>query len=323
MCITLRYFLKNKYSNALVRSALHECRGFSGDRVKTLFASRQSRELLLSNGLKEELLAFLPGIKEEVWRFGERPHFNASLNAIDLLNVMGERYWDEVFDHHLKASDEHSMPYLKAAATTFVPLTVDTIHVLLSEETQLGTLVEPQIAVLNGLSNDGQLTILSSYLRDILAEMRTSKTYRGVKKFHPQLAMSCLRLMNKKLQSNMLQLDDMFIQYKNMKSADLATRVEHNVGKALRYACRYWLYHVMEMNREDIDMIEEDIRVFFFGERHFLHWIEVISATAQVKQAQECLLLFYNWLKVTPATEIVFECLTLCYRGTRRYNKVY
>ena len=84
--------------------------------------------------------------------------------------------------------------------------------------------------------------------------------------------LNCLRVMEGSLEEDICQL-----QWPGTKvSAVDPEHVSHHVSRELWYACVYWPYHFQQSRRP----LDEDL-IYSFLSRHFLHWIEVLSLSAE------------------------------------------
>ena len=91
---------------------------------------------------------------------------------------------------------------------------------------------------------------------------------------HTELLYSCLNLMKKQLKRNICNLDDCIVL---RKVSELSTCQNSHIGDALKYACRFWTRHLVEMPSSgcDTEKVQKAIDEFFT--MHLLFWIEVLS----------------------------------------------
>ena len=108
---------------------------------------------------------------------------------------------------------------------------------------------------------------------------------------HLKLALSCLKLMNRSLEQNLLSLPDYAL---NSEVEDLQARIEGRIGIALQYACKSWYSHLIEA-KGDTATVVSALRSFL--EEGFLAWLEVLSVTGAVRDAIVALENLMQWLQ--------------------------
>jgi hypothetical protein len=108
---------------------------------------------------------------------------------------------------------------------------------------------------------------------------------------HLKLALHCLRLMNSKLEQNLLSLPSYVL---NREVDDLEERRNDHVGAALEYACKSWHSHLMEV-RGDVKTIVPALRSFL--QEGFLAWLEVLSVAGAARNAATALENLVPWLE--------------------------
>ena len=108
---------------------------------------------------------------------------------------------------------------------------------------------------------------------------------------HPKFALSCLELMNKSLQQNLLSLPDYAL---NLEVEDLEMRIKDQISVALQYACKYWHSHLTEA-RGDVSTIVPILRSFL--QKGFLAWLEVLSVIGAAREAVTALENLMLWLQ--------------------------
>ncbi|KAJ9601892.1 hypothetical protein H2200_013607 [Cladophialophora chaetospira] len=88
---------------------------------------------------------------------------------------------------------------------------------------------------------------------------------------HACLSDQCLALLQSPggLRKDICELQDPGIRREDID----ATVIDKHISPALRYACRYWIYHLQQSGRIVCD---NDI-VAKFLQQHFLHWLESLS----------------------------------------------
>jgi hypothetical protein len=108
---------------------------------------------------------------------------------------------------------------------------------------------------------------------------------------HLKLAQSCFELMNNNLEQNVLSLPDYTL---NSEVEDLEMRVEGDISTALKYACKSWFSHLVEV-RGDVIAIVSVLRGFL--EKRFLAWLEVLSVIKATRDAIIALEKLMPWLQ--------------------------
>ena len=108
---------------------------------------------------------------------------------------------------------------------------------------------------------------------------------------HLEFAMSCLRLMNDRLDQNLLSIPDFAL---NSEVDDLQIRIEDGVSVALQYACKSWHNH-LTVARGDVTDVVSLLRSFM--EEKFLAWLEVASVLGAVRGAIVALAQLIPWLR--------------------------
>jgi len=115
--------------------------------------------------------------------------------------------------------------------------------------------------------------------------------YLSPRASHAKLVLDCLKLMNSSLEQNLLSLPNHAL---NAEVDDLETRVKHQIGTALQYACRFWHNHLTEA-RGDIMAITTALHNFL--QEGFLAWLEVLSVIGAAWDAVIALEKLISWLQ--------------------------
>ena len=108
---------------------------------------------------------------------------------------------------------------------------------------------------------------------------------------HLELLTNCLRMMNDRLEPNVLSLPGYSL---NSEVKDLQAKIDCRVGNALQYACRSWHNH-LTWAWEGITDIIPYLRTFL--EETFLAWLEVLSVLGEVGGAAVALEELMMWLQ--------------------------
>jgi hypothetical protein len=111
---------------------------------------------------------------------------------------------------------------------------------------------------------------------------------------HLSVAIACLRLMNEYLHEDICNIKDFAVA--NTDIANLQERLDRYVPESLRYACIYWILHVVSASgiAPFIEELEQ------FCENHILHWIEVLSLLRNLGSAFHGLPRALDWCRVSP-----------------------
>ena len=92
---------------------------------------------------------------------------------------------------------------------------------------------------------------------------------------HEEILLACLGLMEKELKTNIYNLDD-YTVLSEVKG--LPTYGDH-VEDALKYACKFWTKHLLEIPSSSPHAEEVQKAIDKFFTIYLLHWIEVLAIT--------------------------------------------
>ena len=110
---------------------------------------------------------------------------------------------------------------------------------------------------------------------------------------HAELLVSCLELMNQRLEQNLCKLPD---GVTNSEVDDLEERVEKHIDQALQYACKSWHKHLVNVKPAHALKITPLLNTFL--EKRFLFWLEVLSVLGVASEALDALDATAKWLDV-------------------------
>ena len=110
---------------------------------------------------------------------------------------------------------------------------------------------------------------------------------------HTELLVGCLQLMNRSLKQNVCNLPDGVM---NCEVDDLKERTEERIDRTLKYACRTWYKHLVDMTPTHTLKITPVLHGFL--ERRFLFWLEVLSVLGAVREGVNALEVAAKWLDV-------------------------
>jgi len=144
---------------------------------------------------------------------------------------------------------------------------------------EVKTALDSLRSVLNIPKDESQpVRIFHPSFRDFLLDKQRCSD-RGFwineKERHIDLFRHCLELMSKRLQQNICDIREPGVWITEI-SKDMIQSV---ITADLRYACRYWVYHLQQGNS-----VEEDSRILRFLMQHLLHWLEVLSLIGEVSE---------------------------------------
>ena len=110
---------------------------------------------------------------------------------------------------------------------------------------------------------------------------------------HSELSVGCLMLMMRTLEKDMCELPG---AVPNSEVADLHERIERCLDPALRYACKSWQKHLVDVHTTDTDNITAILHLFLA--KKFLFWLEVLSVIGAAREAVDALEAVAKWLEV-------------------------
>ena len=100
--------------------------------------------------------------------------------------------------------------------------------------------------------------------------------------------------MNSKLRTNICRLTDETVL--NDRISNLASRLAEHVPEELVYSCQFWSEHLEHALNQDPELL---LLWHEFCEKHILHWLEVMSLTAETKNAMTAVRNVQKWLPVS------------------------
>ena len=121
------------------------------------------------------------------------------------------------------------------------------------------------------------------------------------------LAGCCLRMMGDGLKFNICELESSHVR--NSQVPNLSTRVETAISFELRYSCRYWVSHLTQSKRGEL---EDLVKEFLLGPT-ILYWVEVLSLLGKLEVAM------YSALELSKWHEVSGGCL-FCERNSSNYR---
>ncbi|KAK7985500.1 hypothetical protein PG988_003122 [Apiospora saccharicola] len=128
-------------------------------------------------------------------------------------------------------------------------------------------------------TDDSPLRLHHPSFRDFLLDNERCKDeslWVDEKQAHRRLADSCIRLMSKSLKPDICGVGAPGTLISDIENS----RIERCLPRAVQYACRYWVEHLL---RSAVQLHEGDSIDSFLRE-HFLHWIEALSWIGKVPE---------------------------------------
>ncbi|KIJ27467.1 hypothetical protein M422DRAFT_271383 [Sphaerobolus stellatus SS14] len=147
--------------------------------------------------------------------------------------------------------------------------------------------------VLAEQNNDHLLQSCHKSFTDFMLEQERSGEFGVKEELHGlYLADTCLQSMNTKLKFNILGLSR---GYFNRDIVDLTEQVSVSIPQSLQHACKYWseYYPVRNLTVQSKNSIQ-NLEIFL--QKHFFHWLEVLSILSAGYYATSLLKTANKWL---------------------------
>jgi hypothetical protein len=119
------------------------------------------------------------------------------------------------------------------------------------------------------------------------------RVYIRTEEAHLFLFLECLRVMNEQLRKNICEIEDPGLF--NTEVKDLAGSIERHISEELRYACVYWMDHLVQAEAFSEEMTSA---LSTFCHAQLLPWLEALSLTGHLRAAVEGIPRVIGWLKV-------------------------
>lgn len=137
-------------------------------------------------------------------------------------------------------------------------------------------------SVLHVPMTDDPIRILHLSFRDFLIDPQKQNTnpfWVDERAAHNRLASSCLRLLSS---NPNFHKDLCGLQHPGSRRDDIpASIIRSKLPAAVRYACIYWVEHVVKGWND----LEDGLEVHVFLQQHFLHWLEALSLLDKVPES--------------------------------------
>jgi len=141
--------------------------------------------------------------------------------------------------------------------------------------------------------------LLHLFFRDFLVDpQKRGKSLFWVdeKETHGRIASKCLALMSKSLRTNICDL-----QRPGTLRSEIDSQLIHRcLPTEVRYACRYWVYH---LKQSDDGMRDRD-EVYAFIQKHLLHWLEAMSLLGETSESISMITSLQSMSEVNQSTRL-------------------
>ena len=218
------------------------------------------------------------------------------LKTYDSLDSLYTSIFQYAFPENLTDADDAVMvrSVLSAVVLTTNPLSPSAISTLMGFDCDVVVaLLEPiqSLLVLHG-DNDHPVKSFHKSFPDFITDpTRCIDTWYISPDYHHELALKCLKLMDKTLKRNMCSIPDYAL---NSDVNDLSERVEKSgIHGALEYACRSWYKHLIKTTYLTTDVV---YTLHCFLEEKFIFWLEILSVVGAVGEAVHALTTTIKWL---------------------------
>jgi hypothetical protein len=122
----------------------------------------------------------------------------------------------------------------------------------------------------------------------------TSRFWIDVEQKHRTIAAKCIELMSTHtgLRENVCGLE-----FQGKRRSDVKAEIlEKSLPLELRYACRYWVYHLQYSG----DSIRDQDHIHIFLQIHLLHWLEAMSLLGKISESVTAIETAQSLLQVSP-----------------------
>ncbi|KAL4990294.1 hypothetical protein BDW68DRAFT_45139 [Aspergillus falconensis] len=137
------------------------------------------------------------------------------------------------------------------------------------------------------VNQDQPIRILHSSFRDFLVHSK-SEFHVDEPRKHQEILKFCLKTMRTHLRKDICNLSS-----PGTRRAKIDPQAIHQYLPAeLQYSCRYWIHHLKQS--EALSSEKEDVQLFL--QKHFLHWVEVMSLLGHIPEVVGMLDIFHMGL---------------------------
>ena len=247
-----------------------------------------------NNSPKEQLNRLLESSKSSIREGKIELRENATLDSL-YMSIL-----QDAFSHDDPEDDPRIRSVLGAVILAVNPLSPSTIATLLgfsAEGTFLRLLSIHSLLILQEDANYPVQSFHKSF-PDFIVDPNRCNNQRfciSPPNHHLELLTGCLKLMNQRLEKNICKLPDAVT---NHEVDDLKKRTDQYIDHALRYACKSWHKHVVNLPMVPAHKLEITSVLQQFLEEKFLFWLEVLSVLGTVRDAVDALEVAAKWLEV-------------------------
>ena len=153
------------------------------------------------------------------------------------------------------------------------------------------------IMTITGPNHDapGTVRIIHPSFVDFLSSIRCPSRFAiDVKNLHAKWARGSLLCMRQLLKRNICGIEDESMI--NVDIPDLEAKLKMNFTDNLRYACRFWAYHMSHAPEDDGEIFKL-VESFFFNDVR--KWVEALSLLCVMDDINEALELSRAWIMVS------------------------
>ena len=294
----IRLFLKHELSELARRRRLN---GWPSDedldilchRASGLFVYAVASVKFLDNKvqLPKRRLEVIAGLPERTDHEG-RTRLNSKTTLDSLYTSIIEAAFGEE-DPEVYPKVRSTIGAIALLVNPLPPLAIAELICLDPEEVILFLTLVQSLLVFDEDSNQPVKPFHKSFPDFITDPSRCADTrfYISPEHLHFELVMNCLRVMNDRLEQNLLSLPSYAL---NSEIKDLETRINDRIDVALWYACQSWYKHLLKAEGDVADILSR-LRVFL--EEKYLAWLEVLSALGATRGAVAALERLIHWLQ--------------------------
>jgi hypothetical protein len=173
-----------------------------------------------------------------------------------------------------------------------VPLSINALSLFIGiGADQIGNRLDSFRSVLSIPGDrDQPVRILHLSFRDFLVQSRTKFLVNEPKK-HKDIVKFCLKTMQGYLQKDICNLASPGTRRADIDPQD----IRQYLPPELQYSCRYWIHHL----KQSQDLSSDIKNVQLFLQKHFLHWLEVMSLLGLISEVVGMLDLLHTGISVS------------------------
>lgn len=153
---------------------------------------------------------------------------------------------------------------------------------------------------------DAPVRLLHISFRDFLLDSKkknSSRFWIDEKATHRKLAIRCLDIMYRRLKKNICNLS---VEGTQRAEIDVHS-IYQFLAPELQYSCRYWAWHLSQSE----DPFTELGNAFHILEKHFLHWVEVMSILGAVSDVVGIVNILQSIIPVSSSKNTCFQVLRI------------